>query len=58
MEMKPLLHNLDYYHFEQNNLITIYIIKIRIFMSNSLDSRKTKLLKTKTAEFCINNKQF
>ena len=27
-------------------------------MSNPLDSRKTKLLKTKTAEFSINNKQF
>ena len=27
-------------------------------LSNPLDSQKTKLLKTKTADFSINNKQF
>ena len=27
-------------------------------MSNPLDSRKTKLLKTKTVDFSINDKQF
>ena len=27
-------------------------------MSNPLDSQKTKLLKTKTVDICINNKQF
>ena len=34
-----------------------YRLSFRI-MSNSLDSQKTKLLKTKTVDFSINNKQF
>ena len=31
---------------------------VNILMSNPLDSQKTKLLKTKTVDFSINNKQF
>ena len=29
-----------------------------LLMSNPLDSRKTKLLKTKTVDFSVNSKQF
>ena len=45
-----------------NNLGRIMGIQIifcnAILMSNPLDSQKTKLLKTKTVDFSINNKQF
>ena len=33
-------------------------VEISQVLSNPLDSRKTKLLKTKTVDFFINNKQF
>ena len=33
-------------------------ITLRFLLSNPLDNPKTKLLKTKTVDFSINNKQF
>ena len=36
----------------------VLVVNIESVMSNPLDSQKTKLLKTKTAEFSINNKWF